>query len=217
MIILSLKTYKEATGNNAITLLSCVKKISEESGVKIIPAAQPTDIYRIKKELDIEVWAQYMDPIEPGKHMGWLSPYSLKDAGATGVIINHSEHKISEEQIKNTLEKAKENGLQTVLIAFDVATVIRYDSFDTDYIAYEREDLVGTGISTVSQEEESIKKLINTVKHPFIVGAGVSTGEDTKRAVEFGAKGVILASAFVLAKDPEAKLRELAMGFKTKI
>jgi len=215
MIILSLKTYKEATGDNAISLLSCVKKVSEEFGVKIIPVAQPTDIYRIKKELGIEVWAQCMDPIEPGKHMGWLSPYSLKEAGATGVIINHSEHKISEENIIKTLEKAKEYGLQTVVIAFDIETVIKYDSFNPDYIAYEREDLVGTGISTFSQEEGTIKKLVSIVKHPLIIGAGVSTGEDTKHAVEFGAKGVILASAFVLAKDPEAKLRELAMGFKT--
>jgi triosephosphate isomerase len=29
-----------------------------------------------------------------------------------------------------------------------------------------------------------------------------------------GAVGVILASGFVLAKDPEQKLRELAEGFK---
>ena len=102
MIILSLKTYKEATGDNAFKLLSSVKKISEETGVKIIPAVQPTDIYRIKKELGIEVWAQHMDPIEPGKNMGWLSPYALKEAGATGVVINHSEHKTTDEIVKKT-------------------------------------------------------------------------------------------------------------------
>ncbi|PJA56042.1 triose-phosphate isomerase, partial [Candidatus Roizmanbacteria bacterium CG_4_9_14_3_um_filter_33_18] len=107
MIILSLKTYKESTGEVAIKLLSCVKKISEETGVKIVPAVQPTDIYRVKKELGIEVWAQHMDPIEPGKNMGWLSPYALKEAGATGVVINHSEHKMSDDMVKKTLDKAK--------------------------------------------------------------------------------------------------------------
>jgi hypothetical protein len=49
MIFLNLKTYKEATGEKAVKLLSCLKKIKTK--VKIIPIVQATDIYRIKKEL----------------------------------------------------------------------------------------------------------------------------------------------------------------------
>ena len=214
MIILSLKTYKEATGNSAIKLLSSVKKISEETGVQIIPAVQPTDIYRVKKELGIEVWAQHMDPIEPGKNMGWLTPYALKEAGATGVVINHSEHKTTDENGKKILNKAKEYGLQNVVIAFDVDTVIKYDSWEPDYISYEREDAIGTGESMVTKEKENIKKLISVLKRPLIIGAGIATGEDVRDAVKVGAVGIIMASRFVLAEDPEAKLRELAMGFK---
>jgi len=56
MIFLSLKTYKESTGSAAIRLLSSVKQVSKETGVTIIPAVQPTDIYRVKRELGIEVW-----------------------------------------------------------------------------------------------------------------------------------------------------------------
>ena len=127
MIFLSLKTYKEATGDAVIRLLSSVKKVSQETGVTIIPVAQSTDIYRVKKELDIEVWAQHMDPIDPGKNMGWLSPYSLKEAGATGVVINHSEHKTNDEEVKKILDKAREYQLKNVVIAFDPETVIKYD------------------------------------------------------------------------------------------
>lgn len=214
MIILSLKTYKEATGDNAIKLLSSVKKVSEETGIKIIPAIQPTDIYRIKKELGIEVWAQHMDPIEPGKNMGWLSPYALKEAGATGVVINHSEHKTTDENVKKILDKAKEYGLKNVVIAFDVDTVIKYDSWNPDYISYEREDAIGTGVSMVTQEKDNIIKLVSVLKRPLIIGAGIATGNDVRDAVKVGAVGVIMASRFVLAKDPEAKLKELALGFK---
>jgi len=216
MIILSLKTYKEATGENAIKLLSCVKKIIEETGVEIIPAVQPTDIYRVKKELGIEVWAQHIDPIEPGKNFGWLSPYALKEAGATGVVINHSEHKTTDENVKKILDKAKQYGLRNVVIGFNPEMVIKYDSWEPDFISYEREDMIGTGVSMLTQEEENIKKLVGVLKHPLIIGAGISTGEDTKQAVRLGAKGAILASGFVLAKDPEGKLRELAMGFSIK-
>ena len=213
MIILSLKTYKEATGDNAIKLLSSVKKVSEESGIKIIPAVQPTDIYRIKKALGIEVWAQHMDPIEPEKNMGWLSPYSLKEAGVTGVVINHSEHKTTDDNVKKILDKAKEYGLQNVVIGFNPGMVVKYDSWEPDYISYEREDMIGTGISMLTQEEENIKKLVAVLKRPLIIGAGISTGEDIKQAVKLGAKGAIIASGFTLVKDPEAKLRELIGGF----
>lgn len=216
MIILSLKTYKESTGNAAIKLLSCVKKVSEETGVKIVPAVQPTDIYRVKKELGIEVWAQHMDPIEPGKNMGWLSPYALKEAGASGVVINHSEHKMSDDMVKKTLDKAKEYGFANVIIGFNPEMIIKFDSWGPDYVSYEREDMIGTGVSMLTQEAENIKKLVTVLKNPLIIGAGISTGEDTKQAVALGAKGAILASGFVLAKDPEVKLRELAMGFKEK-
>lgn len=215
MIILSLKTYKESTGEAALKLLSCVKKVSEETGVKIIPAVQPTDIYRVKKELGIEVWAQHLDPIEPGKNMGWLSPYALREAGATGVVINHSEHKMPDEMVKKVLDKAKEYGFKNVICGFNPEMVIKYDSWEPDFISYEREDMIGTGVSMLTQEEENIKKLVSVLKKPLIIGAGISTGKDTKQAVALGAKGAILASGFVLAKDPEAKLRELAMGFKS--
>jgi len=215
MIILSLKTYKESTGEVAIKLLSCVKKISEETGVKIVPAVQPTDIYRVKKELGIEVWAQHMDPIEPGKNMGWLSPYALKEAGATGVVINHSEHKMSDDMVKKTLDKAKEYRFANVIIGFNPEMIIKFDSWGPDFVSYEREDMIGTGVSMLTQEAENIKKLVAVLKNPLIIGAGISTGEDTKQAVKLGAKGAILASGFVLAKDPEAKLRELAEGFKS--
>lgn len=214
MIFLSLKTYKEATGDNVIKLLSSVKKVSQETGVKIIPVAQPTDIYRIKKELGIEVWAQHMDPIDPGRNMGWLSPYSLKEAGATGVVINHSEHKTTDENVKKILDKAREYQLKNLLIAFDPETVIKYDSLEPDYISYEKEDVIGTGESMVKTEEENIKRLVSVLKKPLIIGAGISTGEDVRQVVRLGAKGVIMASGFVLAKNPEEKLRELVSGFR---
>jgi len=214
MIFLSLKTYKESTGEAAVKLLSCVKRVSEETGVTIIPAVQPTDIYRVKKELGIEVWAQHMDPIEPGKNMGWLSPYALKEAGATGLVINHSEHKMDDAHVKKILDKAKEYGLKSVICGFNMKMVIKFDSWNPNYISYEREDMIGTGVSMITKEAENIKKLVSVLKNPLIIGAGISTGEDIRQAVKLGAEGAILASGFVLAKDPEAKLRELAEGFK---
>lgn len=215
MIFLALKTYKQSTGDQVIKLLSPVKKIIAETNVPIIAVAQATDIYRIKKELDIEVWAQHVDPIDPGKNTGWISPYSVKQAGATGAIINHSEHKLKEEEIVATIKKARQYNLKILLIGQTVEMVTRFDSYDIDYLSFEKEDLIAGPVSMIDQQEEVIKNLVRIVKHPLIIGAGINDGEDTKKTKAAGAAGVLMATYFVTAPDPEQKLRELAEGFKS--
>jgi len=213
MIFLALKTYKQTTGDAVIKILSSVKKVQKETGVPIIACAQTTDIYRIRKELDIEVWAQHVDPIDPGKNTGWISPYSVKEAGATGVLINHSEHKIPEETVIKTAEKAKQYGLKTLVIGHTIDQVLKFDSLDCDFLGYEKEDLIASPVSMIDQQETAIRELVKKIKHPLIIGAGINDGEDTKKSKLAGAVGVLMATYFVTAPDPEAKLRELAQGF----
>ncbi len=215
MIFLALKTYKETTSNEGIKKLSSVKKVSEEFNIPIIAVAQATEIYRIKKELDIEVWAQHIDPIDPGRNTGWISPFSVKEAGATGVLINHSEHKLKEEVILETIKKARQYNLKTLLIGQTVEMVKRFDSYDIDYLSFEKEDLIASTISMIDQQEETIKSLVKTIKHPLIIGAGINDGEDARKSKAAGAAGILMATYFIQASDPEQKLKELAEGFKT--
>ena len=214
MIFLALKTYKQSTGDQVIKLLSSVKKIIAKTNVPIIAVAQATDIYRIRKELDIEVWAQHVDPIDPGKNTGWISPYSVKEAGATGVLINHSEHKVKEKVIIETIKKARQYNLKIVLIGQTVEMIKKFDSFDIDFLSFEKEDLIASPISMIDQQEETIKSLVKIVKHPLIIGAGINDGEDTRKSKAAGAVGVLMATYFVTAPNPEKKLRELAEGFR---
>jgi len=48
---------------------------------------------------------------------------------------------------------------------------------------------------------EAVKK-INPSVH-ILCGAGISTGDDVAKAIELGTEGVLLASAYVKAKDPK--------------
>lgn len=214
MIFLSLKTYKEATGEQVIKLLSSVKKILQESKIPIIPVAQPTDIYRIKKELNIEVWAQHIDPIDPGRNFGWISPYSIKEAGADGVVINHAEHELEKNQIIETVKKAKQYNLKTLVLTQTIDLALEIENYNPDFIGYEKKDFIETGISMIESEKENIKFLAEKLKIPLIIGAGITNQNDVKNAISLGAKGVILASAFIKAKNPEEKLKELVTGFK---
>ncbi len=216
MIFLSFKTYKEATGEKAVYLCQIVKKVINEFNIPIIPILQPTDIYRVKKEVGIEIWAQHADPIDPGRHFGWLSPYSLKEAGASGVVINHAERPLDEETIKKIITKAKIYQLKTLVLCQTVDLAKKVELWEPDYIGYEKEELIAGSLSMVDVEEENIKKLANNLNKSLIIGAAISTKEHVRKTLLFGGKGVILASAFVLAKNPEEKLKELVLAFIKK-
>lgn len=214
MIFLALKTYKQTTGEEAIKILSSVKTVAKETKIPIIAVAQATDIYRIKKELGIEVWGQHSDAIDPGKNTGWISPYSLKEAGATGVLINHSEHKMDREEVIERVVKAKEYGLKTMVIGQSPETVMDFDNLNTDYVAYEEADLISGKVSMIDKQGEAVRDLVLKMRHPLIIGAGIADGEDVRKTVEAGAQGILMATYFINAENHEEKLRELAKGFK---
>ena len=112
-----------------------------------------------------------------------------------------------------TVQKAKENGLKTLVIGQNPQMILDYDSLDTDYLSFEKEDLIASEVSMIDQQEGAIKELVMKLKHPLIIGAGINDGEDTKKSKAAGAVGVLMATYFVTALDPEKKLRELARGF----
>ena len=213
MIWLSLKTYPQSTGASAIKLLKIAQTISQKYKTPIIPCAQATDIYRIKQEMDIEVWAQHIDPIDPGRHSGWISPFSINQAGATGTVLNHAEHPLPQDQIKLAINKAHQYGLKTLVICETVDLAHQVSTWNSDYIAYEKAELIAGPIAMIDQEEASIKQLAQSLPQPLIIGAGITSKEHVKKTLQAGAKGIILASAIVRAKDPQAKLEELASAF----
>ena len=46
---------------------------------------------------------------------------------------------------------------------------------------------------------------------PVLCGAGIHTGEDVKKSRELGAKGILVASGVVKAKDQRKALKELIL------
>lgn len=214
MIFLSLKTYKESSGDQVIKLCQKAKQVAQQTNVKIMIGAQPFDIRRIKKEVGIEVWAQHLDPIDPGRHFGWLSPYSAKLAGATGTMINHAEHAVPFKTIKDIMAKCQTQGLKTLVGTDSIALAKKVIKLKPDYLAFENPDLIAGDVSFVDQDADRIKKVIDFTPMPFFVGAGIKTKEHVIKTVQLGGQGVILSSGVVLAKNQQAALRDLALGFK---
>ncbi len=212
-IIVNFKTYRQATGDNAVRLAKACEKVAKASGVNIIAAVQAAEIYRVASAARIPVFAQHVDSIGYGKNTGYILPQSIKEAGASGTLLNHAEHKIDYETLEAAIGSCKRLGLTTVVCAEgkeEAATVAR---LNPDFIAVELPELIGTLVSVSKANPEAVTSAIAEIKRirdiPVLCGAGVANGEDVKKALELGTVGVILATAVTTAKNPEAALAEL--------
>ncbi|MHA1379837.1 MAG: triose-phosphate isomerase [Candidatus Helarchaeota archaeon] len=217
IILLNYKTYSQAIGENAVKISKIVDNIINKKKVNIIIAPQFADIYRIGKETRVPIYSQHIDPITPGSHTGHILPESVKDAGAVGTLLNHSERQISEEIIKKSIDFAKKIGLKTCVCAPSPEKSAILAKFNPDYIAFELPELIGSGVSISTTEPKLVKSSVKMIldANPNVIplcGAGISTGEDVYSALKLGTKGVLLASAFVKATDPKEKLKELVDG-----
>ncbi len=213
MIITNFKLYESATGEKAVALAKIHEEVARETGVDIQVAVQPTDLATISQQIDIPVLAQHIDPKSFGSGTGHILPESVKMAGAVGTLLNHSERRLEREVLKESIKRAKEIGLTTVVCAESPEEGASFLEFDPDYIAVEPPELIGGDISVSSAQPEIIEnaaKLIGTDK--LLVGAGVKNGEDVRMAIKLGAKGVLLASGVTKAEDPKAVLLDLVSG-----
>jgi triosephosphate isomerase len=217
VIVLNVKTYTEATGRNALETAQVMEKISRETGESMAIAVQAVDIRYCADHSTIPVFAEHIDPITPGSHTGWTLPDAIKEAGAVGTLINHSEHRLKLADIDACITRVKKLDLDHIVCSNNIATSRAIAAFFPNFIAVEPPELIGGDISVttadpgvVSGSVEAVKKIEEKVN--VLCGAGVKNGKDVAKAIELGAAGVLLASGVVKAKDKEGVLRDLARG-----
>jgi len=217
MILINFKIYQETFGEKAIELAKICKKVMQETGVKIIPVVSALDLYRIKKEVGLEeILIQSTDGAIEGAKTGYISVEQAKYAGATGSIINHSEHRLKPGTIKKMLLTNPTDFYSVVCIQTWGQVNSWAKSIKASMIAYEPSELIGNREKSVSSERpEMIKKIVDFYKNiPVLVGAGIHSKDDIKTSLQLGAKGFLLATDVVKASDPEQELTELAKAFK---
>ena len=207
LIIVNFKTYSEATGQKAIELAKKAENVSCETGVTILLAPQIIDIPAITKAVKIPVLAQHIDPINPGKHTGYILIDSVKQVGAIGSLINHSERQLRLSAIESIIGIARKKNMISVVCANNPAISVAVAALKPDMIAIEPPELIGTGIPVSKAKPEVIEDTIKQVRKvneevTILCGAGISHGEDVKVAIKLGTDGVLVASAVVKATDP---------------
>ena len=220
MIIVNFKTYSEATGRNAVELAKKAEKVSDETKVSIIVAPQFADISAVAKAVKIPVFTQHIDPIRPGSYTGHVLADSVKEAGAEGTLINHSERQLKLSEIDEIIGITREKGLVSVVCANNPNISVAAAALKPDIIAIEPPELIGTGIPVSKAKPEVVTNTIKRVREvnpkvTILCGAGISHGEDVAVALKLGTQGVLVASGIVKAKDPYKILWEFAEATKT--
>lgn len=217
IILLNFKCYLEATGAKAVQLAKYAQQVSEKFGVIVAVAPQAADIRLVSQQVKVPVFAQHIDPIAAGSHTGHMLAESVLEAGASGVIINHSERRLRADVIEDTIVRARGLGLTTTVCANTPGIAEAIAALNPDMVAVEPPELIGSGVAVSKAKPEIITDTVSRIRRinkdvMILCGAGITSGNDVREALRLGTQGVILASGVVKAKNQLAAIEDLASG-----
>ncbi|HUI40231.1 MAG TPA: triose-phosphate isomerase, partial [Methanothrix sp.] len=207
------------TGEEALRLAEICEDVSKEYSVEMIVAPQTADIHMISEAVKIPVYAQHVDGVGYGGFTGHITAASLKAAGASGSLINHSERRLKLAEIDASISACRSSDLKTIVCTNNVATTRAAAALEPDFVAVEPPELIGSGIPVSKANPDVVLESVDAVKDiasgvGVLCGAGIARGEDLKAALDLGSIGVLLASGIIKAKDQRAALEDLVVGAK---
>ena len=118
MIVVNFKNYKK--GKGVIDLARKVKRYKKRA-IVAVPTANISEV----RKLGLRVYAQHVDFKESGKTTGYDTPEDLKSAGASGSLLNHSEHRVRFSGIAKTVKRCNKVGLKLIIFAANLAAAKR--------------------------------------------------------------------------------------------
>ena len=205
MFIINCKNYEEVASNDKIIkLVRTVEKISKKYKIKVAIAPPQHMIGLAVKNSSIPILAQHVDDSRVGSTTGFIVPELLKKIKVKGSLINHSEHRITSKEISQLVAKLRKLHMISVVCVKDVSEVKKYAKLNPDYIAIEPPELIGSGKAVSKERPELITKAVYSVRSSdakLLCGAGIVSGEDVAKASDLGAKGILVASGIIKAKN----------------
>ncbi len=199
-------------GNDVIELARAADIASEKYDVDIIFTTPLVEIARVKAATKrLHVFAPHMDPLRPGRGLADTLPESLIAAGAEGVMLNHAEKPLSISVLRETILRADELGLTTIVCADSIAEASMIARLNPNIIVAEPSELIGTGITSGPGYVEASMKAVKDVNPDIMVlqGAGISNGEDVYQTISAGAEATGSSSGVVKAADRAAMVDEM--------
>lgn len=206
LILVNFKSYKQAVGKNAVRL---ARKLDHKNIWLTVNAVDLKSVVDSVK--NSKVLVQHADPVETGAYTGSISFLEVKKAKALGVLLNHSEKRIKFSDIKKGVILARKYRLKLVVSSSTLKEAIKISKLKPAYVAIEPPELISGKISVSTAKPELIKSAAKKIRN-LLVGAGIHTKEDVKKSLEYGAKGILVSSAVVKARNPRKQLEKLIEG-----
>ncbi len=206
MIIVNFKNYKKGED-----VLGLAKRI-ERHVLHAVVAVPAMSLERVAAKSALNVYAQHVD-VTDERSTGLISAEGVRASGASGAILNHSEHPLKMDVIKKTIDQCKKAGLVTLVCASSLEEVKKIAAFRPEMIAFEDPKLIGTGKSITNTKAHAIEKFVSLLQGKPTVpicGAGLTSAKDVDAAYALGCKGILISSAIVASKNPEKLLKELS-------
>lgn len=195
-------------GAAALRLAREADLAAEALGVAVVFDPQTVDIGAIAAGTrHIHVWAQHMDPFPPGRGVGGVLAEALRDAGATGTLLSHSEKRMTLDDIAAAIIRAHECGLGTMVFADSPEEAAELAALGPDIVLAEPPSLIATGQAVGGRMADFVTRtveLVGAVDPSIIVmsGAGVSTADDVATVMRLGLGGTGSSSGILRAPDP---------------
>ncbi len=220
-LVINFKNYRSSIGSRAVKLAMMIEEISYtyikkgKNKIEIFLVVEPGDVFKVSHTSSLKVFS-VADPVDFGRHTGAILAEDLKDNGSYGLLINHSENKLSFEGIKFLVIKARTLRLKSMVCCRNLKELKKIVKLKPDFIAIEPEKLIGGNLSVSRAKPRLISKayeITSKSKIPLLCGAGVKTDEDVAKAIQLGSAGVLVASGIVNAKNKKRALKTILKGF----
>jgi len=207
-----------AWGAAMVDLAKRADALSRAYDVRVIVTPQYVDIPAVAQAVErVMVFAQHMDALPPGRGVGSVLPEAVKAAGAQGVLLNHVERRLSRPELGQTMRRADEVGLATMVCADDVADAVSIAGLSPDIIIVESPGLIAGGRrddsrGAVAAANEAIRQVDPSIR--VLHGAGINGPQDVYDVTAAGAQGAGSSSAIFTAPDPAAMLEAMISAMR---
>lgn len=213
------KIYPGTGGDDGLAFAQAVERVQADTDATFVFTPQLPDLRRIATETDLTVTTPVVDGVDPGRGIGKILPETIRAAGALGAVINHAEARDTLSAIERKIERCKEVGIDSIVCVDSIQMGRAVAAFDPGALVFEKPADISTNRAITQTHPDLVREFVRTIddvnpRTAVLVGGGISTVDDVRRAFEQGADAAGAASAVSLADDPEARLRSIAEAFE---
>jgi triosephosphate isomerase len=199
-------------GDDVLNLALMADAAAEKYRVNVLFTTPLIELRRVAENCKhLFVLAPHMDSLRPGRGLADVLPESLTAAGAAGVMLNHIEKPVPLDTLEQTLRRADELGLITVVCTGTIEQAKAIACLNPDVIVAEPAAQIGTGVTSDMAWVKASIEAVKSVNPKILVlqGAGISSGKDVYQVINAGAEATGTSSGVIKAQDRTAMVDEM--------